>query len=212
MKEKRKEIREERLGVDFYARSARVVAQELLGVVLVRRFSDGSMAGGKIVETEAYCDSVEPDLACHASRNKGRPTKRTAMMFGRAGYGFVYFTYGNHWMFNVVTGETGQANGVLIRALEPIEGEEIMARNRVGRPRLEWTNGPGKLTKAFSIDKSHNGIDLCGSNSPIYLVSSKDKPPISTGPRVGMGKTPEPWFSIPWRYWVTDNVFVSKYR
>jgi DNA-3-methyladenine glycosylase len=101
---------------DFYARPARVVAPELLGKKLVRMWNDQRIAG-LIVETEAYCDADEPDLACHGDRaNNGRPTSRTEVMFGPAGYSYIYFTYGMHWMFNIVTGETGQANAVLIRA------------------------------------------------------------------------------------------------
>ena len=111
-----------RLTRSFYERPARLVAASLLGKRLVRLYN-GRRISGLIVETEAYCDAHEPDLACHGDRaNNGRPTKRTAVMFGPPGVAFVYFTYGMHWMFNVVTGREGQANGVLIRALEPLEG------------------------------------------------------------------------------------------
>src|SRR5215207_9186175 len=114
----------------FYARPARHVAADLLGKKLVRLL-DGQRVAVYIVETEAYCDGDESDLACHGDRaNKGKPTARTAVMFGPAGFAYVYFTYGMHWMFNIVTGQEGQANAVLIRALEPAEGEEIMAHNR----------------------------------------------------------------------------------
>jgi DNA-3-methyladenine glycosylase len=202
-----------KLPQSFYARSARAVAQALLGKRLIR-LVNGERVGGLIVETEAYCDSAEPDLACHASRNKGRPTPRTAVMFGSPGYAFVYFTYGMHWMFNVVTGDPGLANGVLIRAIEPIEGEHIMALNRGDQPRPLWTNGPAKLTAALAIDKQFNGANLFSADGVIWIENGIDINPesIANGPRVGMGKTPEPWFSIPWRYWIQDNPFVSKYR
>lgn len=195
----------------FYARSARELSVALLGKRLVRSV-DGQRVSGLIVETEAYCDSLEPDLACHGTKNKGRPTPRTEVMFGPAGYGYVYFTYGMHWMFNVVSGREGQANAVLVRALEPVEGEPIMAERRAGRPRSEWTNGPAKLAQALGIDKRLNGVDLTRPGSSIWLEDDKTytADQISTGPRIGMGKTPEPWYSMPWRYWVTSNSFVSR--
>lgn len=193
----------------FYARGAGVVARELLGKRLVR-LQNGRRLSGVIVETEAYCDSVEPDLACHAARaNKGQPTQRTAVIFGPAGVSYVYFIYGMYWMCNVVTGQTGQANAVLIRALEPSEGLEEMALNRNGR--LPLTNGPGKLAQALHIDKNLANANLCDAHGVLWI---EDAPPvpktaICTGPRIGLGKTPEPWYSIPWRYWIRDNKFVS---
>jgi DNA-3-methyladenine glycosylase len=203
---------ESKLASDFYGQSARAVAQALLGKKLVRNL-DGRLLSGIIVETEAYCDAEEPDLACHADRaNKGQPTKRTAVMFGPPGFAFVYFTYGIHWMFNVVTGQAGQPNGVLIRALEPVDGIEKMAAHRGGRPLNQLTNGPAKLAQALAIDKTLNKANLCQQNGVIWIEDAptvkSDK--IVSGPRIGMGKTPEPWFSIPWRYWLADNKFVSK--
>jgi DNA-3-methyladenine glycosylase len=195
----------------FYARPAREVAADLLGKKLVRLL-DGQRVAGRIVETEAYCDGEAPDLACHGDRaNKGRPTPRTAVMFGPAGHAYVYFTYGVHWMFNIVTGQTGQANAVLIRALEPAEGEEIMAQNRPGRPRSQWTSGPARLAQALAIDKTLLGANLFAPDGVIWLEDAPAVPPntIATGPRIGLGQTPEPWLSIPWRYWLRDNPFVS---
>lgn len=202
--------RVERLSQAFYARPARCVARELLGKRLVRRLS-GQRVAGKIVETEAYCDSDEPDLACHGTSNQGRPTKRTAIMFGRAGIAYVYFTYGMHWMFNVVTGRQGEANAVLVRALEPLEGEAIMARRR-GRSRRQWTNGPAKLAQALAIDGDLNGADLCEPDGAIWLEDGPAVPDsaVAIGPRIGLGGTPEPWRSMPWRYWIKENLFVSR--
>jgi DNA-3-methyladenine glycosylase len=200
------------LDASFYGRQARVVAAELLGKRLVRIF-EGQRLSGMIVEAEAYCDAQAPDLACHGDRtNQGQPTARTAVMFGPAGHAYVYFTYGMHWMFNIVTGATGTASAVLIRALEPLEGEELMAQRRHGRPRLQWTNGPAKLAQALAIDKSLHGTNLCDPNGVIWLEDASSVPPTSTscGPRIGLGQTPEPWLSIPWRFWVRDNAFVSK--
>ena len=195
----------------FFARPARKVAADLLGKRLVRLL-DGVRLSGIIVETEAYCDADEPDLACHGDRaNNGRPTPRTAVMFGPPAHAYVYFTYGMHWMFNIVTGITGEPNAVLVRALQPEEGVEKMAALRK-RPFAELTNGPAKLAQALAIDKSLNGVSLCEPDSAIWL---EDAPPLSPdqiaiGPRIGMGKTPEPWYSIPWRYCWRGNTFVSR--
>ncbi|MBE2221708.1 MAG: DNA-3-methyladenine glycosylase [Anaerolineae bacterium] len=200
----------------FFARSARVVAQELLGKQLVRCINGRSLSG-IVVETEAYCDADVPDLACHGDRaNKGRPTERTAVMFGPPGHAYVYFTYGVHWMFNVVTGKEGEANAVLIRALEPVTGLDVMIENRNGRSPLELTNGPAKLAQALAIDKSLNGANLCAADGVIWFaepsadVPTLDPNQVLTGPRIGMGKTPEPWYSMPWRYWLAGNPYVSK--
>lgn len=196
---------------EFYARPARVVARDLLGRRLVRLIDDIPV-GGLIVETEAYCDSEEPDLACHGSRNKGRPTPRTEVMFGPGGYAYVYFTYGMHWMFNIVTGREGQANAVLVRALEPDTGEEIIASRRPGRTRREWTSGPGRLALALDIDRDLNGAHLFRPDGVIWIEDAPTPPPeqIATGPRIGLGRTPEPWYSAPWRYWIAGNPFVSR--
>lgn len=202
----------ERLSQSFFARRAQKVAAELLGKRLVRSVA-GRRISGYIVETEAYCDAEERDLACHGDRaNEGQPTARTAVMFGPAGHAYVYFTYGMHWMFNVVTGREGEANAVLIRALEPDEGESVMAEHRAGRGRGEWTNGPAKLAQALAIDKSLNGASLCRPGNVIWIESGRaiDESMISRGPRIGLGKTPEPWLSMPWRFWIKNNQFVSK--
>ena len=201
-----------RLEADFYAGSACEVAVALLGKRLVRAHG-GHLLSGLIVETEAYCDGKEKDLACHGDRaNNGRPTPRTAVMFGPAGFAYVYFTYGMHWMFNVVTGQEGQANAVLVRALEPVGGLEVMAQNRNGRAHAELTSGPARLTQALAIDKSLNGANLCDPQGVIWIENAPPVPAdrILSGPRIGLGKTPEPWLSMPWRYWIKDNPFVSR--
>lgn len=209
-------MRPNQLPYSFFARSARVVAQDLLGKQLLRQVN-GRLLSGIVVETEAYCDADVPDLACHGDRaNKGRPTPRTAVMFGTAGHAYVYFTYGIHWMFNVVTGQDGKANAVLIRALEPVAGLDVMSVHRNGRSPQELTNGPAKLAQALAIDNSLNGANLCAADGVIWFAAAPaDAPPIDpshilTGPRIGMGKTPEPWYSIPWRYWLANNPYVSK--
>lgn len=196
----------------FYARPARTVAQALLGKKLVRQLN-GRLLSGIIVETEAYCDGEARDLACHGERvNDAQPTPRTAVMFGPAGFAYVYFTYGIHWMFNVVTGQAGRPNAVLVRALEPVDGIELMIEHRGERPLTQLTNGPAKLTQALAIDKSYNGANLCQPDGVIWIEDAPAVPQsqIAVGPRIGLGKTPEPWYSIPWRYWLADNPFVSK--
>ncbi len=196
----------ERLEQAFFARGAREVAVALLGKRLVRLYN-GRRLSGLIVETEAYCDATEPDLACHAHRaNKGQPTPRTAVMFGPPGIAYVYFTYGMHWMFNIVTGQPGQANAVLLRALKPQEGIEVMRANRRCHDLNQLTNGPAKLTQALGIDQSLNGANLCAPDGVIWVEDAPGIPlaHIATGPRIGLGKTPEPWRSIPWRYWLNE--------
>lgn len=196
----------ERLEQPFFARGARQVAAALLGKRLVRLYN-GRRLSGRIVETEAYCDAAEPDLACHAHRaNKGQPTPRTAVMFGPPGIAYVYFTYGMHWMFNIVTGQPGQANAVLVRALEPLEGIELMCLNRRRQDVRQLTNGPAKLAQALAIDQSLNGANLCAPGGVIWVEDAPEVSParIATGARIGLGQTPEPWRSIPWRYWLKE--------
>ena len=165
-------------------------------------------------KTEAYCASEEPDLACHGAKNKGRPTRRTAVMFGPAGFVYIYLNYGLHWMFNVVTGQPDVPGAVLVRAVEPVSGEAIMSELRAGLPREQWTNGPAKLTRALQIDKSFNEAPLFADEGVVWIEAGPELSldEVCSGPRVGLGKTPEPWFSIPWRFWERNNPFVSKYR
>lgn len=202
-----------RLGAPFFARPAQEVAPDLLGKRLVRHLANGRFLSGLIVETEAYGDVGGQDMACHGDRaNNGRPTPRTAVMFGPAGVAYVYFTYGMHWLFNIVTGQPGQAGAVLIRALEPLDGLDEMQRRRNGRSHQQLTNGPAKLAQAFAIDQTLNGANLCAPDGVIWLEDAPLAAPesICSGPRIGLGKTPEPWLSIPWRFWLRENRHVSK--
>ena len=179
---------------DFYNRPTLTVARELIGGRLVR-ILDGMKLVGLITETEAYIS--EKDLACHA---KAGLTPRTAPMFGEPGYAYVYFTYGNHWMLNAVTEQKGFPAAVLIRAIQPIEGAEIMLERRQGRD----TFGPGKLTQAMGITKSENQADLTGTTSGLWIEAGVQVPNsrVTKGPRVGLNNTPEPWLSKPWRFLV----------
>ena len=180
----------------FYNRPTLTVARELIGARLVR-ILDGVKLVGLIVETEAYIS--DKDLACHA---KAGLTPRTAPLYGKPGHAYVYFTYGNHWMLNAVTEREGLPAAVLIRAIQPIEGMEIMLERRGGRD----TFGPGKLTRAMGIDKEQNTADLTRTASGLWIEAGVDVPNslVTKGPRVGLNNTPEPWLSKPWRFKVKD--------
>ena len=180
----------------FYNRPTLTVARELLGARLVR-ILDGVKLVGLIAETEAYFGF--DDLASHAKAGR---TIRTDPMFGPPGHAYVYFTYGNHWMLNAVTEQEGFPAAVLIRAIQPIEGVEVMMERRQGRD----TFGPGKLTQALGITKSQNYADLTEPTSSLRIeagVLIPDKS-VTIGPRVGLNKTAEPWLSMPWRFLVKD--------
>ena len=178
----------------FYDRPTLLVARELIGARLVRML-DGRRLAGLITETEAYIG--EKDLASHARAGR---TPRTAVMYGAPGHAYVYFTYGNHWMLNVVTEQEGTPGAVLIRAIQPVEGAEVMLERRHGRD----TFGPGKLCQALGIDKSLNGADLASKDSGLWIERGVQVPDsaVTLGPRVGLNTTPEPWLSKPWRFLV----------
>ena len=184
------------LSRDFYNRSTLTVARELIGARLVR-ILEGQKLVGLITETEAYIS--QKDLACHA---KAGLTQRTAVMFGEAGHAYVYFTYGNHWMLNVVTERVGYPAAVLIRAIQPIEGVDVMMERRSGRD----TFGPGKLCQAMGITKSENGVDLTETSGGLWIEAGVKVPNslVTKGPRVGLNNTPEPWLSKPWRFLVKN--------
>ena len=189
----------------FYSRSTLEVASDLLGKVLVRRL-DGHKLAGKIVETEAY---VGPhDLACHASKGH---TARTSIMFGPAGYAYVYMIYGFYFCLNVVTEPDGYPSAVLIRATEPLENVDLMCGLRNNPERAtNVASGPGKLCMAMSIDKRLNGEDLFGKTLWIEdrkLLAGR----ICTSPRVGVDYAGE-YKDKPWRFYVEGNPHVSKVR
>ncbi len=170
----------------FFARDAVVVAPELLGKILV-----AGPCAGRISEVEAYRDD-EP--ASHSFRG---PTPRNAVMFGPAGHLYVYFTYGMHHCANVVTGEEGRGQGVLLRAVVPLAGVEVMRARRGDRPDRQLTNGPGKVGQAFAFDLSHTGTDVCG-NGPIAVLDDGAAPPAEplVTPRIGISKAVD----LPWRW------------
>lgn len=160
------------------------------------------MVSGIIIETEAYIG--ETDLACHA---KAGFTKRTSGMYGLPGTAYVYFTYGNHWMFCIVTESEGVPAAVLVRAVVVDNGLGLVAKRRGQVKRKLWTDGPGKLTKAFGIDDRHHRLDLTEKENGIWIEPGIQIPAesVTIGPRVGLYTVPEPWRSIPWRYLVTKK-------
>ncbi len=190
---------DDRLKRSFFNRPTLQVARDLLGRRLVRL--DGSLRmAGLITETEAYCG--EADLACHARAGR---TPRTAVMYGPAGHAYVYFSYGMHWLLNVVTESPGEPGAVLIRGMEAVEGLERIAARRAGRPRSAWTDGPAKLCQALHITGEQNGIDLTAPEASLFLElgAPVEEDQVATGPRVGIDSVPEPWKSKPWRYRVS---------
>jgi DNA-3-methyladenine glycosylase len=185
----------------FYDRPVLDLARNLLGLRLVR-ILDGKRLAGTIIETEAY--RGEEDLACHA--RVGR-TPRTAVMYGTPGRAYVYFTYGMHWMLNCVAEPEGYPAAVLLRAILPVEGREVVAQRRASQPEKRWCNGPGKITSAFGITGSLNTASLFDRASELWIETGEPIPDerVTIGPRVGINNVPEPWFSMPWRFLVKYN-------
>ncbi len=178
------------------------VARSLLGHYLCRKIDD-NLLKGMIVETEAYLS--KNDQACHASRGK---TRRNETMFDEAGKAYIYFIYGNYYCFNVVTGPIGQGEAVLVRAVQPLEGLELM-RERRGYPDLDrdLTNGPGKLCQAFAIDRSLDGHMLW--QDPLYLEensSINEKYQVKATPRIGISVATEKKL----RYIISGSNYLSR--
>ena len=191
---------------EFYTRlNVLAVSRELLGKLLVVPSPDGSRVSGLIVETEAY--RGPQDRASHAYG--GRRTKRTETMYQIGGTAYVYFVYGMYHQFNVVTNVADIPHAILIRALEPVEGIEVMLERRRGHSARTLTNGPGKLCIALAIDRQLDAADLCGERVWIEdgprVLSRK----IACGPRIGIDYA-EGWVDKPWRFWIRDNPYVSR--
>ena len=179
-----------------YQRPTLEVCRALMGQRLVRLNRAGGRLAGLIVEAEAYIG--QDDLGCHA--HAGR-TRRNAVMWGPPGHAYVYFTYGMHWMLNLVAEREGFPAAVLLRAVVPSEGLRAMGARRRGRPQTQWTDGPAKLCQAFGLDGSWNGHDLCRPGSALFVEKRPAVPDedVTWGPRVGLNSVPEPWKSLPWR-------------
>lgn len=191
------------LGRDFYARETRQVARELLGAKLLRN-ENGRQVGGWIIETEAYLGSR--DLASHSRHGR---TQRNNSMWGPPGHAYVYFTYGMHWMLNLVTESDGEPGAVLLRGLYPSDGLSVIRARRGKRPFSQLTDGPAKLCQALDIDREQDGVDVCAESGAIIVLRSLEVPhsSVTIGPRVGLNTTPEPWHSKPWRYRVRPAEF-----
>ena len=188
---------------NFYARSAVELAPHLLGKRLVREVG-GTLLVGRIVEVEAYLG--EEDAASHAFRGL---TPRNRSMFGPPGHAYVYLIYGVHHCLNVVTGPEGKGQAVLIRAIEPLAGMEVMRANRGRMADRDLTNGPGKLCQALSIDRRLDGHDLCLRQALWLEDAPWPEEEICAGPRVGVGGD-ERTKLRPWRYFLKTNPFVSR--
>lgn len=186
----------------FYERPTDLVARDLLGAVLECRTREG-VASGRIVETEAYIG--EHDLACHAAAGR---TARTDPLYGPPGLAYVYFIYGMYWCFNAVTRAAGEPSAVLVRALEPMTGVDVMRARRGLRIRrdIDLTNGPGKLCQALGIDSRHNRTSL--QSPPLVIRRGADVPrdAVTITPRIGISRSAD-W---PLRWFISDNAYVSK--
>ena len=201
------------LPLSFYRRPAEVVARDLLGRYLVRRVSPGELLVLRLVEVEAYLGA--PDRASHAWG--GRHTPRNASLYLPGGHAYVYLIYGMHWCLNAVTGEADVGSAVLLRAGEPLTGEERMRANRrlpAGRSPArpgDVAGGPGKLCQALAIDRACDGLRLDGG--ALRLVAGEPVPPqeVAVGPRIGVAYAGEA-AAWPLRFAVAGNPHVSRPR
>ncbi len=196
----RKSFKDPVLPREFYVRDPKIVAKELLGKVLVRKLED-KVLSGIIVETEAYYGFKDP-----ASRAYGGIKKYSEPMLGKPGITFIYMVHGN-WLLNIVTLPEGEASAVLIRALQPLEGVEVMKKNRGTENIYNLTNGPGKLTKALKITKELNEVDVTDEKSPlVVLKNGKLKFRVGASHRIGVKK------DLPQklRFFIEGSPYVSK--
>ncbi|MEM9327249.1 MAG: DNA-3-methyladenine glycosylase [Bacteroidota bacterium] len=181
------------------------IARALVGKYVFTQL-DGSLTGGRIVETEAY--NGRTDKACHAFLKR---TRRTEIMYEQGGLAYVYLCYGIHEMFNIVTNKQGLADAILIRALEPVVGHETMAFRRGGDKGFKLTAGPGNVTKALGINRTHLGTSLSDSQE-IWLAEGVDDLPsvdIAVDRRVGVDYAEEDAL-LPWRFFAKGSKWISK--
>lgn len=191
---------------EFYTRpNVLKVARDLLGKLLVVPASDGTRVSGIIVEAEAY--RGPQDRASHAYG--GRRTQRTETMYQTGGAAYIFFVYGMYNQFNVVTNVEDIPHAILVRALEPVEGIELMKLRRAGQSERNLTNGPGKLCIALGIDRSFDRADLLGKKVWLEEGEKVAGSRIACGPRIGIDYAEE-WVDKPWRFWIRDNPFVSR--
>lgn len=181
----------------FFSHDPVCLARALLGRLLVHQTRAGRTVG-RIVETEAY-DETDPASHCYAG-----VTTRNAVMFGPAGHAYVYRSYGIHWCFNITAGRNGYGAAVLLRALEPVEGVELMARRRRMAPTSrDLARGPGRLTEAMAITGDDNGVDL--TRGTLTIVGRQGPIEVAATPRIGITRATV----VPWRFVVVGNRFVS---
>lgn len=191
---------------EFYLRDDTLrIAQDLLGKLLVVPDGSGGRVSGMIVETEAYLGVI--DKAAHSYG--GRRTARNEITYAEGGHAYVFFVYGMYYQLNFVTGLIDQPHVILIRAVEPVEGIEIMRERRGAMPEKNLTSGPGKLCIALGIDRSLNGADLLGDQIWVENYKTFSGSEIESGRRVGIDYAEE-FIDMPWRFWVRGNPYVSK--
>lgn len=192
---------------EFYARPVLTVAKDVIGKLLVHRAPEGLMVG-RIVEAEAY--RGPEDRAAHSWG--GRRTARTEVMYGEPGLAYVFFVYGMHWHLNLVTTRAGAPHAVLLRAIEPVTGGELMAARRgVAADHVSLSNGPGKLCQAFGIDRRHYGVDLTASSELFLSDGGSPRGQLGRSPRIGVDYA-ETWAEKPWRFFERGNRWVSRAR
>lgn len=189
------------LKLPFYHQPTLELAKNLLGKMLVHETNEG-LVSGMIVETEAYLGEI--DQAAHSYR--GKRTKRTETMYHSPGHIYIYQMHTHH-LFNIVSGEINNPQAILVRAVEPEVGLNIMASNRPGRKSLELTNGPGKLSKALNITMANYGQTVF--SPPLYIASGYNNFSIAIGKRIGIDNSGDAK-DAPYRFWIKDNPFVSR--
>jgi DNA-3-methyladenine glycosylase len=195
-----------RLTRKFYQGDTIEVARQLIGTVLVHQPRNGPRLSGRIVETEAYLGAEDPAAHSYGARR----TARTEPMFGKPGTSYIYFIYGNHFCFNVVTAQEGVPDAVLVRALEPLEGIELMKKQRGLSDKIELANGPGKLCSALALNRAHNALDLCRDEN-LWIEQGTPAQEILEGPRVGIGFEDD-HIHWPLRFGLKNSPFLSKPR
>ena len=199
-------MKAKKLKRDFYLRDAVSVAQNLLGKILVHENNEG-ITSGIIVETEAYRGGTG-DKASHSYNNKR--TSRTEIQFREGGYAYVYMIYGMYFCFNVTSNLANIPDAILIRALEPFDGIELMKARRKNSDIKNLCNGPGKLCEALGIKKEHYGQDLCGNE--IYILDGGMRDiNIKSSERINIDYAEE-CKNFLWRFYISDNKFVSKVK
>lgn len=196
-------LSKKKLGREFYARPVLKVARDCIGKVLVHNTSRGLLAG-RIVEAEAY--RGPEDRAAHSFG--GRRTRRTEAMFGPPGYVYMFIVYGIHEQFNIVVARAGEPQAVLIRAIEPISGVDVMCRRRQRKAGPNLTNGPGKLCQAFGLSRRDYGRDL--TSADLFLADAP-RTRVSRSARIGIDYARQ-WAVLPWRFFEAGNAYVSTGR